>query len=198
MNTRTLRLGLAIGIASAFTLTASAAPNKMAKLDLNGDTFVDQTEFISAANQKFANMDTDGNGAVTKEERKAFRALKREERAQRRFERQDANGDGVISEQESQEARAARDEKREIRRTERQAEREARGNTGEPRKNREGKRKRFNPDSNEDGVIDVAENTAAAEQAFARMDKNQDGLLSADELKRKKRRGKRKQRRSGQ
>jgi len=198
MNTRTLRLALIMGIASTFSFSAAAAPGKIAKMDLNGDTLIDKTEFLSAANQKFADMDTDANGVVTQEERKAFRSLKREERAQRRFERKDANGDGVISEQESQDARAARDEKREIRRAERQAEREARGETGEPGKNREGKRKRFNPDSNEDGVIDVAENTAAAEQAFARMDKNQDGFLSADELKRKKRRGKRKQRRSGQ
>lgn len=198
MNTRTLRIALVMGIASAFTFTAAATPNKMAKLDLNGDSFVDQTEFLSAANQKFSEMDTDRNGAVTKEERKAFRSIKREERAERRFARKDANSDGVISQQEDAEARASRDAEREARRAERRAEREARGDTGKRREKRAGKRNRVNPDTNNDGVIDIAENSAAAERAFARMDKDGNGVLSADELKRKKRRGKRKNRSSGQ
>ena len=45
MTKRTLRLALALGIAATFSMGATAAPGKMAALDLNGDTFVDQTEF---------------------------------------------------------------------------------------------------------------------------------------------------------
>lgn len=186
MTTRTLRLALAIGIAATFSMGATAAPGKMAALDLNGDTFVDQTEFLSAANQRFAKMDADGNGAVTKDERRAFRDLQREDRAQLRFEKKDANNDGLISQQEDIDARAARDEKREAARAKRQADRGEKQRSWEGHR---GDRKRFNPDANDDGVVDVAEHSAAAQQTFTRLDKNGDGVLSADELKRKKRRG---------
>ncbi|NNC37834.1 MAG: hypothetical protein HKO02_10290 [Hyphomonadaceae bacterium] len=191
MTNRILKTALAIGIASTFSLGASAAPGKMAALDLNGDTFVDQTEFLSAANEKFSTMDADGNGAVTKDERQAFRKLKREERAQRQFDRKDANNDGVISQQEDIDARAARDEKREAARAERRERKAERGEKRRSKEGRRGDRQRFNPDANGDGVVDVAEHGAAAQQAFARMDTNDDGVLSAEELKRKKRRGRR-------
>lgn len=193
MNTRTLRIALSIGLVSAFSLTASAAPASMANMDLNGDTFIDKTEFLSGANQKFTDMDADANGVVTKDERASFKELKREEIAQRRFEHGDVNSDGAISQQEFEEVRAERDQKREVARAERREKRQARG---DDRKDRRGDRERFHPDANDDGVIDVAEHTAAAERAFTRMDKDGDGLLAQDEQKHSKRRGDRKRHRS--
>ena len=194
MNNRTPRIALILGLATAFSMSAVASPGKMAKLDINGDTLIDKSEFLSHANLSFSAMDTDGNGLATKEERKAFRALKREEQAQKRFDRKDANGDGVISQQEDEAHRAERTEKREARRAEHRANREAggemrgdreRGKRGDKRQNRE----RFQIDANGDGVVDVAEHSAAAEHKFSKMDKNADGVLSQDELKRGKRRG---------
>lgn len=184
MNTRTRRLALTIGLVSAFSLNAAAAPNMMAKLDLNGDTYIDKTEFLSAANQKFSEMDANGNGVVTKDERDAFRTLKREERAQRKFSNTDANADGFISQQEFDAARAERAEKRDAKRAERKERRES---MGEARRGERGskrhERTRFQPDANGDGVVDVAEHNAAAEHKFAKMDKDGDGVLSQEELK---------------
>lgn len=199
MNTRTLGITFAFALASAMSLNAAAAPGKMAKLDLNGDSYVDRSEFVSSANKRFAEMDTDANGAVTKDERKAYRSLKREERAQRRFDRIDANGDGTISRQEDMDARAERDQKREARRAERQEKRQERRLAGDAdrQKRQRVRQERFKPDANNDGVVDVAENIAAAEYRFSQMDINGDGLLSQDELKRMKKRGKRKHRMSG-
>lgn len=189
MNYRTPRIALILGLATAFSMSAVATPGKMAKLDLNGDTLIDKSEFLSAANQKFSAMDTDGNGLATKEERKAFRSLKREERAQKRFAKKDINSDGVISQQEDEAYRAARAEKREAKRAERRALREASGETRGERRGKRQKGDRFKIDANNDGAVDYAEHSAAAEHKFSKMDKNADGVLSQDELKRGKRRG---------
>jgi Ca2+-binding EF-hand superfamily protein len=178
MNTRTRRLALTIGFISAFSLNAAAAPDMMAKLDLNSDTYIDKTEFLSGANQRFADMDTDSNGVVTKDEREAFQARKREEHAQKRFERSDANSDGAISQQEFNTARAERNQKREAIRAERQEKRQARGERSGERH----KRTRFQPDATGDGVVDVAEHNAAAEHKFTKMDKDGDGVLSQGEI----------------
>ena len=198
MNTLSLRIALCVGLFSALHFNAAAAPDNLAKFDLNGDSYIDKTEFLSAANQKFSEMDANANGVVTKDEREAFRTLKREMRAQNKFSKTDANADGVITQQEYDAARAERSDKREARRAEHQAQREARGES--QRGQRDGKRHertRFQPDANDDGVIDVAEHTAAAEHKFARMDKDGDGVLSQDELKRGKRKGHKKRRGHG-
>ena len=71
----------------------------------------------------------------------------------------DADGDGGVS---NEEMRAYREAKREERRA------------------------KHNPDTNGDGVVDRIEFQAAAEKRFARMDKNDDGVLSEDERQRRR------------
>ena len=192
MNTHILRIALGVGLLSSFSLSAAATPNMMAELDLNGDTAIDRTEFLSAANQKFSAMDANADGVVTKDERRAFRLLKREELAQKRFAKTDANADGFISQQEYDAARAERAEYHKSLRSERH---NLHASTAENRGGEYGERTRFRPDANGDGVVDVAEHTTAAEHKFARLDKDGNGVLSQDELNsgkrhvRKRRRG---------
>lgn len=76
--------------------------------------------------------------------------------AQARATALDTDGDGVVT-------RAELEANRDARRAEHE-------------------RRRF-PDANEDGVVSTAEFLAAAEQRFARLDANGDGVLSPDELK---------------
>ena len=83
------------------------------------------------------------------------------------LEAADANGDGAITKDEM---KAYRKAKREERRAER------------------------NPDTNGDGLVDRVEFQAAADKRFDRMDENGDGVLSEDELKKRRdhrKRGKR-------
>lgn len=49
------------------------------------------------------------------------------------------------------------------------------------RKKRDEFREKTNPDKNRDGVVSLAEHLAAAEERFARLDTNGDGVLSEDE-----------------
>lgn len=198
---------LGTGLVTALGFTAIAAPGKMQNLDLNGDSVIDMTEFLTGADQRFTEMDADANGQVTKDEKRAFREAKRDERAAEKFAKADTNGDGAVSDAEYEEARAQKKANRQMRhdinedgviddadkelRKERRQERKA---NRDDRKQERGDRQRFNPDANDDGVVDRIEHTAAAEHMFAKMDRNEDGVLSEDEMKRRKRKGDRKQR----
>ena len=209
------RLLLGASLVAGLSLTAIAAPGKMQNLDTNGDTIIDKTEFLAGASEKFTAMDIDVNGLVTEDERQAFRAAKAEERAQKRFANMDANGDGSVSEEEYASAREA---KREMKRARHditgdgvidEADKEARAERRQARDaERQGKRdgrhegrhegrQRFEIDANNDGFIDLAENTAAAEFAFTRMDKNGDGVLTEDEQRRRRHHGGRKRHGNG-
>lgn len=48
------------------------------KKDSNSDGVISKAEFTAHAEKKFAKMDTDGNGKLTKEEVKSYRAAKKE------------------------------------------------------------------------------------------------------------------------
>jgi hypothetical protein len=75
----------------------------------------------------------------------------------------DANGDGRVSFEEIQAFRAAQREQR--------------------------ARERFDRRADADGMISVESMAAAAERRFARMDRNGDGVISADEMHRGERHG---------
>ncbi|KQT33557.1 hypothetical protein ASG29_05860 [Sphingomonas sp. Leaf412] len=77
-----------------------------------------RAEAIAAADQRFAAMDTNRDGKVSGDERRAYREAKRERRAERdvtqaqfrdqaqkRFDRIDTNKDGTISAQEREAAK---------------------------------------------------------------------------------------------
>ena len=205
MTIKIYRLLAGTAFAAALTANAYAANPLLDKADMDKDGRITLSEFSAFGDQKFAAMDTDANGLVSKDERRTFRAEKRAERAQMRFDKTDTNSDGFISRDEhtaalskrgahrknkmdvngdgsfDDEDRAAIREKRKERRAERQAQR------GQGQGGGHGKQK---PDTNGDGMIDLAEHQSATARVFARLDKNNDGYLTGDEQRRPRRRNK--------
>jgi len=136
-------------IASGAALLIAAGP----KADLNQDGEVTKAEFTQAAQSKFFATDTNNDGLLSQDERKAHRQAMRENRKDRRFERLDINA-----------KRAAKKERR---------------------------KDRPKVDANGDGMISMEEHMAVSERLFARMDANDDGVLTKGEgRKRKGKRGK--------
>lgn len=195
-------------IASGATLLIAAGP----KADLNQDGQVTKAEFTQSAESRFFAADTNGDGFLTQEERKAHKEARREDRKDKRFAELDTNGDGLLSRAEiearADKRKARKDARRqeilqkfdtnldgelsEAERTVMKAERkEKRAEKKAERKDRKSKRAdRPKVDANGDGLISFAEHTAVTEQLFARMDANGDGVLTKGEgKKRKGRRG---------
>lgn len=187
------------------------------RADLNKDGQVTKTEFTVTAMEAFTAADADADGFLTQDEGKALREAQREDRQSRRqqktFDKLDSDGDGVISRTEMEAAQGERETKRSERReamkarllerydtnvdgelsdTEREVIRAERTEKREARKTRrgEGRAQRPNPDADGDGLISEAEHMAMAEQLFARMDANGDGVLTQGEgRERKSKRG---------
>ena len=206
MTIKIYRLLAGTAFAAALTANAYAASPLLDKADMDKDGRITLSEFSAFGDQKFAAMDTDADGLVSKDERRTFRAAKRAERAQMRFDKTDTNSDGFISRGEhtaalskrgahrknkmdvngdgnfDEQDRAAMREKRKERRAERRAKRgERQGGQ------RQGRQK---PDTNGDGMIDLAEHQSSVARVFARLDKNNDGYLTGDEQRRPRRRNK--------
>lgn len=218
-NTPKILIGL--GLVAALGGTALAASpdgqsERWKQLDTNANSLIEKSEFMARANQKFTQMDRNGDGFASEDERREARAEKRAERTERAFGNLDANGDGTVSEDEYTRAREARTADRQARRlakrditgdgvvdeadkqaweakrAERRAERQQSGETRREGKRERRKGMRGKADANGDGVVDFAEHSAAAEKMFSWIDQNGDDVLSADEMKR----GKHKRRRS--
>ena len=62
---------------------------KFQKHDLNGDGVVSKDEFLSHAQERFENVDTDGSGDISQEEAKAAHQAKREKMQERVQERRE-------------------------------------------------------------------------------------------------------------
>jgi len=193
-------------IASTAVLLMAAGP----KADTNQDGQVTKAEFTEAATAHFLAADVNGDSFLTEDERKAFRKAKKAEMKEKRFNKLDADGDGSISREEMEavsEKRKARkaskkaeilerydtnldgelsDAERTVLKAERDAKRAEKGERG----GKKGKRgERPNPDANGDGFISLDEHLAMADQLFARLDANSDGVLTEGEGR--KRKGKR-------
>jgi len=175
-------------IISTVSISAFASGPMLKKADTNKDGLIQLSEFTAHADQKFSTMDADGNGLVTKEERQANRKQKRSDRAMEHFAKADSNGDGSISEEEFMVARAARAEKMKQKRdmkSEGKAHKKAHKKMHKKMKAHKAEHagKRPKVDTNGDGAVDLAEHQAAVLARFERMDKDSDGVLSADEQK---------------
>jgi Ca2+-binding EF-hand superfamily protein len=201
-------------IISTTGASAFAGSPMLEKIDTNKDGLIQKAEFTSFADQKFSATDVDGNGLVTKEERKAQRARMGEARAKAKFSKLDRDSNGSISEAEfmaARDARKARVMKRrdvngdgQVDQQDKMARKEMHKKMKEKMKGKKTKHKaahegskhagmRPKIDTNGDGAVDLAEHQVATLARFAHMDKNSDNVLSADEQRPPKRmRGKRK------
>ncbi len=116
---------------------------------------------------RLAEIDTDGDGTISDEEREAARAA-REEARQAFIDEFDEDGDGVLNEEEREAAKAAREAEREAAKTERYHE----------------------IDGDADGEVTVEELQAAMPEVdpervakvLARLDEDESGTVSLDEF----------------
>ena len=194
--TRTL-LKTALLISGA-TLLIAAGP----KADLNQDGQVTKAEFTESAQARFAASDTNNDGFLTEDERKAYKTAKRAAKKDKRFEKIDTNGDGQLSRDEVDAMHAKKSaRKNEFRqkklekydtnldgtlsdaeRTVMKAERKAKKGD-----RKEGHAKRPKLDINEDGLISFDEHMSGSEQLFTHLDANGDGVLTEGEGRKRKR-----------
>jgi hypothetical protein len=143
-------------------------PARGLRADADGDQRLSQAEFVGHRVARLTAADADRDGSVTREEMRAAAQARRAERADARFERLDANDDGAISKTEF-------DARREHRAEGRAEGRPHRAHRGPGR--RAGQAQRMA----DRGPVVIAEARVKAEAAFARMDADHDGYVTAAE-----------------
>jgi len=173
MKTTTAMIGAAL-----LALTAGAA-NAQTQNQTPRDRGapVAQADFVQARVARLTAMDANGDGQVSVEEMRAAHQARRAEHLTARFARLDADGDGVLSKAEFEaqpaararnHARAGRDGARRAGRADHAGPARAGRMTGS-----EGRR--------EMQPIVIADARAKAEQRFAAMDADRDGVVTAAE-----------------
>ena len=132
---------------------------------------------------KFAEMDTNGDGAVSLDELTTNATAK----IQERFTKMDANGDGQITEEEL----TSRKGKGKKGKHGGKYGGKHGGKYGGKHGGKYGGIMSFDSlDANDDGTVALDELTAYAQEIFTKMDANGDGQITEDELKFGKRKGK--------
>jgi len=128
-------------------------------MDSNGDGAVTLEELQAYATKMHKSRDTDGNGVINQEEFKTQHphAQERQKRRQERFTQMDSDGDSTISKEEFQ--------------------------TFGTQRRQEKAAKRFAMvDRNKDNVISLEEMQDMQKQRFDRMDRNKDGKIDSSEM----------------
>ena len=164
-------LALTIGAGAAVaqqTATDSPAPRAM-RADADGDGRFSQAEFVGRRVERLTAADADRDGTVTREEMQAVAQVRMAERADARFDRLDANDDGAISREEFDAPREARADR---------GQRPMRAHRGYGGR---GPGMGMRGDRMERGPIVIADVQARTEQAFARLDADQDGFVTVEE-----------------
>lgn len=160
----------ALTLAAAGAAHAQQAPARSMRADTDGDSRLSQAEFVNQRLQRLTAMDTDRDGSVTADERRAAMQARIAARADARFDRLDANDDGVVSRAEFEAAREAGRQAR------------ADGGSRPMRAHRgPGRGQRGMARMEARGPIIIADVQARAEQAFARLDTDHDGFVTAEE-----------------
>jgi Ca2+-binding EF-hand superfamily protein len=151
------------------------AERMMERLDADKDGRITREEMITTAKARFTARDKDADGVISAEDREAFRAERRAERRATRFETIDADSDGVISKDEFVAFQPERGERRGMRgeRGERRGMRGHHRAQGEGRGERRGMR----------GVLTIEEAEARANQRFERLDSDDKGFVTLNDLK---------------
>ena len=125
-----------------------------------------RADFVERRVSRLTAADTNRDGTVTVEERRAARQAQHAARAAARFDRLDADKNGALSREEFS-ARPQRGERGD----------RARMNRG----GRHGGHMARGAAMGERGPVEIAEARTKAEEAFARLDANRDGVVTADE-----------------
>lgn len=159
-------LTLAAGGVAVAQQSAERPQPRALRADTDGDQRLSQAEFVGRRIDRLAAADTDRDGSVTRDEMRAAGEARRAQRAEARFDRLDADGDGAVSKAEF-----------EARREHRAGERADRG----PRRAHRARHGRAGHALSERGPVVIADGREKAEAAFARMDADQDGYVTAAE-----------------
>ncbi|MBC6980962.1 EF-hand domain-containing protein [Caulobacter sp. 17J80-11] len=149
-------------VGAAVAQDAKGPRGRMA--DTDGDGKISQTEMVQAERARFARLDANHDGKVTKDELEALETRFMDER----FARLDTDKNGQISKEEF----AAAHEQR----AGRWAGRRGVGMGGDRMGGMLGRL-----DTNGDGVVTQAEADAKVQARFAAMDTNKDGFVTSDE-----------------
>lgn len=166
---------LLVGGLAALTLAAAGGvaiaqqtpdrPARAMRADADGDNRISQAEFVGQRVQRLTATDTNRDGSVTADERRVAAQTRMAGRADARFDRMDADDDGSISRAEFDAQREARADRA----------RPARAHRGPGRMGQRAARMEAR------GPVVIAEAQAKAEQAFARLDGDNDGFVTAAE-----------------
>jgi hypothetical protein len=179
METIKMHKTFLIGGLAALTLAAAGgvafaqqAPARAMGADTDGDGRLSRAEFVNQRVERLTAMDTNRDGSVSVEERRAAMQTRMAARAEARFDRLDADNDGAVSRAEFDAAHAARGEARADRgaRPMRAHRGPAHGQRGMARM---GAR----------APVVIADVQARAEQAFTRLDADNDGFVTAAEAR---------------
>ncbi|RZJ44113.1 MAG: EF-hand domain-containing protein, partial [Brevundimonas sp.] len=139
------------------------------RADTDQDGRISRAEFVSRRLDRLTAADTDRNGTVTPEERQGQRQAGRQQRAEARFARLDADNDGRLTREEFTAVRGPR------------ADHAARPGRDHARPGRHGPRDAHAGSRNQRGPVVIAEMQARSEQAFARLDADNDGFVTTEE-----------------
>jgi hypothetical protein len=176
MENNTMRKTLLVGglaalmLASAGAASAQQAPVRPMRADTDGDSRLSQAEFVGQRVQRLTSADTNRDGSVTADERRAAMQSRMAGRADARFDRLDGNDDGSVSRAEFDTARETGREARADR-----GPRPMRAHRGPAR----GERGMARMEAR--GPVAIADVQTRAEQAFARLDADSDGFVTAAE-----------------
>jgi len=195
MKIKALMLGAAF--AAALGGAASAQDGRTtSRADRDGDQRISLAEMQGVAAARFAALDADRDGRLTRDERRAGRQSLRAERTARRAERMnaafvrgDANRDGVLAQAEAPRRLQARfgrfDADRDGALTPAELQAGRRAMQSDARASRQAARQaaRTNrpAEARGDGVVTLAEMQARVSARFARLDANRDGFVTRDE-----------------
>ncbi|PHR92385.1 MAG: hypothetical protein COA69_08380 [Robiginitomaculum sp.] len=169
---------LTLAVSTALSSTALAGPKHgyLQNADTNQDGEVSFAEFSALRETHFLKMDSNADGVITAEERKAGRQYRHAEKSEAHFKKIDTNEDGVISRDEFDavgKKHKRRKHKMKMRKTE----------MGASLTQTATNRRHFGQDTNNDGSVDRAEFDAGAQDMFDRLDTNADGVLTKDDRK---------------
>ncbi len=167
-------------------------------MDTSGKGFISEDDFIAKAKQRFARMDKRGDGKLTPDELSAPHMhanakfaqsqnpdvqQKHAQFAQKYFDKIDTNHDGVVTQDEYIAAATAHFNKIDTNGTGQiSAEQIASSPRMVQREQRAASREVKRMDTKGDGTVTQAEYVNAAKARFAKLDKNGDGFIDADEL----------------